>query len=322
MERSDLARNPFGAAVLHVLGLVLVMLATLALAWLGLAWSGHPLGHEGALWEIRPDWKWPRDALVTGVFLGLTGAVMGLGGLFFKAARTEMRPASQSEDGLADLELTMPQLRAGHPVEGRLRILKASQPGETFRLTLLCTRPDSPSIDNSSRTETAFQEELTAAAVQDAKGLSVPFRFVVPITAPASSRDPEGYKWRLKVSRMSAWFALDRGFDLRVAAATPEELRALEAAQPAASGDDVADIERRVIALGKPPLAAHQRAQLAVMTPEEREEARRTLVGIDKLARGFDKLFLKILLGFLLMPIVLFAIFAMLVTVMAVIKGF
>jgi len=244
-----LARNPIGAVILFALGLVLVVPAAVAMGWLGLAWAGHTWARESALWllqqivfplpfaiaptqlleeMIRPERIWPRNALAT-------GAVLGLGALFFKAARTAMRPVNQSEDGLADLELETPRPRAGHPIEGRLRILKKSEPGETFRLTLRCSKTEFRENDDS-RTETAFNEELTVAAVQDANGLSVPFRFLIPVTAPASGRFNEGFNWRLKVWRTKAWTSFDRGFDLRVAGATPEELAA---ARPAPSPEEV-----------------------------------------------------------------------------------
>src|SRR5438128_8110052 len=108
-------------------------------------------GYETALfvaenWPIALGAPPQRFALAAtasemAVYVGLLGLVAYLlGAGILRRAFGRGPPADLSGDGLARIELATAEPRVGHPIEGRLRVLKNSQPGEMFNLTLRCRR--------------------------------------------------------------------------------------------------------------------------------------------------------------------------------------
>lgn len=314
-------RNPIGAVFLYPIGLVLTGAGIAALAWVALAFYKVEAAFDAALWVLRrPELSLTkpaeqlannmiqRDALFTegaiAAFAMLVGAAM------LRAARTALRPANQSHDGKFEIALTTLQPRAGAPLEGNLRTLKDTNPGEVFRLDLSCTR-DYSDDNGKNKEDVGFFESKDVKSIPAAQGSSIPFSFAIPAGAPAS----EGlshlarncYHWRLNVYRANALIATGSRFCLTLGPATAADLRAFEAARPAPLKSAIAAISARRAEAGAAPLQPHELEKLRKFSPEQ-------LAALTKpggSAPNFQKIVLIVFAAIFVLPIVIFILIFM-----------
>ena len=167
-----------------------------------------------------------RDGLIAAGVLAAVLCVMALSSL--RAARLALRSDDRSHDGQATIELKPGPLRVGHPVEGSIWLEHGPERGERYRVELSCSR-------GRGFDDTAYCEELVVAPVATPVGWNLPFRFAVPLIAPASgasrfTRGP-GYSWRLAVRQANGRSA-PSVFTLDLEPAPVEELRSLERREP------------------------------------------------------------------------------------------
>jgi hypothetical protein len=169
-----------------------------------------------------------RDFLVAASLAAVVLCLLAFSAL--RSARRALRPADESQDGKATIELKTQALRVGRPVEGNIWLTRRPERGELYRVQLSCSRGHGPG--KSDRAETAYWEELEAAPVSTPVGWSLPFRFVVPPIAPPSGvssfMSGPGYHWRLAVQRAQGWMSFPSVFALQLAPAPAEELYDIE----------------------------------------------------------------------------------------------
>lgn len=183
-----------------------------------------------------------------------------------RGARQAVRPANESHDGAAQIELKADRPRVGRPLEGSLRLLEDAKSGDVYRLELSCRRirPGERNV------ETPFFEQQDVRVVQGALGLSVPFRFNVPVTAPPSSKDGiltgPGFRWRLAFYRAESVIAFPSEFALELGSAPAEELRAVEATE---TPQQKVVIDTIAQLLGRGSLLPHERAEVRALPPAD-----------------------------------------------------
>lgn len=318
-------RAPFSALFNLVLGLAAGLSGMAMALWAAIATIKIERGFDVAMWAAQ---RFPVAQDKTPVEFGnqvvnnvgtiaVVGVVLFLTGLgMLRSARTAARPAGESDDGSADLKLKTPCPRAGEALEGRIALRKAV-PGQAFTVVLRCFRRKSRRVGGQSATmdssrdeytSTVHHEELKVRVVRDAAGWFLPFRFDIPITAPASEgtglRD---LRWRLELTRDDAWVSFGNGFDLVVAAAGPDRIAAYEASLPADVEKDVQELGR---AFGKfnRDLSPYQREQLRKLSPAEREQARTMLGAVGKVGSGIQKALLVFIASIFAIVTLMFAI--------------
>lgn len=181
-------------------------------------------------------------------------------------------PVDAGHHASARIELRADHPRVGRPLEGSLRLLDDSIPGNRFRLELTCRRIHWRR--DESVTETGFVEQQDVRVVRGGPGCSVPFRFNIPATAPPSSStsDASGYQWQLALYPLETVFALPSTFALRLGPAPAEELRAIEARETPQQKEAIDDFAQ---AVGRESLLPHQRAGLQALSPADFAAARK-----------------------------------------------
>lgn len=167
-----------------------------------------------------------RDGLIAAGVLAAVLCVLALSSL--RSARLALRSDDHSHDGRATIELKPGPLRVGRPIEGSIWLEQAPERGERYRVELSCSR-------GRGSDDTAYCEELVVAPVATPVGWNLPFRFSVPLIAPASGTSRftsgPGYRWRLAVQRASGR-SVPSFFTLDLAPAPADELRSLEKREP------------------------------------------------------------------------------------------
>jgi hypothetical protein len=118
--------------------------------------------------------------------------------------------------------------------------------------------------------ETPFFEQQDVRVVVGALGCSVPFRFNVPVTAPASSKDGAfsgpGFHWQLAYYPAKSWVAFPSNFELELGPASTEELRAVEAGETPQQKEAIDNIAQ---SLGRESLLPHERAEMRALPPAD-----------------------------------------------------
>jgi hypothetical protein len=311
-------RNPLGAVILYPIGLVLTGAGLIALGWIAWAFYSVEGAFTGLLWVLqRPDLPLrlngtpmqvandmiQRKSLFEGAGLAALVLFGGLGAL--RAARTQMRPANQSHDGKFEISLNNPQPRAGAPLDGNLRTLKETRPGEIFRLDLSCMRVYSDD-DGKDKRDVGHFESRDVKALQGARGSSIPFSFAIPANAPPSEGSTHlergCYHWALNVYRATALLATGSRFNLTLGPATAADRRAFDAALPAPLKAAVATIAGNRAEADLEPLQPYELDRLRTLSPEQ-------LVLVAQ-PRGpvphFWKIVLIVFGAMLVLPIVIF----------------
>jgi hypothetical protein len=236
-----------------------------------------------------------RQAQMGAGIMGLVLCVFGYRAL--RSARDVLRPADESSGGEAKIVWQTEQPRAGLPLEGSLRLREMPKPEQVYRLELSCKReyqPGAEELKPRKRVETAFVEQRDIQVVQTAEGWSVPFRFDIPVTAPAStggSFPQDGYVWRLAFYRADALIAFPAGFGITMGPAPAGQLRALEAAETPEQKAAVAAVSE---VLRRDSLLPHERAEARSLTPADVALLRKAGSMGPKLMKWFFIVFLGI----------------------------
>jgi hypothetical protein len=286
-----------------VFGIAFAAAGVVLALWVGMTVYRVELGFDWALWawensglpltvtplELANGAIQPSTLIPT----GMVAAVLCLVGLSsLRSARDALRPAGESSGGKAKLELKTPEPRVGRPLEGSLRLLHDPQPGQVFRVELSCGRTYQVHDDNRRREETGFFAQLDVAAVQNAEGWRLPFRFDVPVTAPASGAGGypvgEDYCWSLAFYPADAAIAFPSRLPLTFGAAPQEELRAAEARE---TPEQKAAIEAvsRSLGMARGPLLPHEREQLRSLSPADLAMAQKVAGMPVKIMQGLLK---------------------------------
>lgn len=318
-------RAPFSALFNLVLGLAVGVSGMVMALWAAIATLRIERGFDMAMWAAQrlpvAQGKTPAEfgnEVVNNVgAIAVVGVVLFLMGLgMLRSARTAARPAGASDDGSADLTLKTPYPCAGEALEGRIAVRKPA-PGQAFTVALRCFRRKSRRVDSESAstdstrdeyTETVHHEERKVRVVREAAGWSLPFRFDIPVTAPASEGTGlRAYRWRLELTRGDAWVGFGNGFDLVVTAASPARIAAYEASLPADVEKEVRELGRALAKFDREP-APHQRQELRKLSSSEREQARRMLGAVEHVGSGMQKVMLGFIASILAVVVLMFAI--------------
>ena len=317
-------RNPVRGFVSGVWGLVWGALGLLLAAWTAMAALDVAKGFDlvvwgvgnlpfGVPWEPVEAAAWAANNLVP--FGIAAGFALLLGGSNLRAARIAFRPATQSQDGKGELQLSSREdVRVGKPLEGSILLRDAPAPGDEFELVLSGGRPGHAG---------AYRVEQKVRARQGAHGVNLPFRFEVPASAAPSA---PGSPWRLEFARADKPAFVRSAFDVRLAPAPAHEVRNASApapgpeASPAVASAPAAQgyaeqIERLYGAFGG-KLSQAQRDQLRarLSTPEAAGMARQ-FDGLNKISPQHLKLVKYAVIGLF----VLFFVFPFVVSVLGLV---
>jgi hypothetical protein len=293
-----------------VFGILLGSASVALAAWVCMALYRVELAFDAALWVLEnaplqftgspvilANEAIQRGSLIAAgvlaTFLGWVAANCLL------AARRSFRPAGESRGGNAQMVLKTPHPRVGDALEGRLRLMKDPNPGDSYQLELYCERRYTSG--SKDQTERAFYASLDVLPAQDAEGWYLPFRFDVPVTAPASSASDmvasERYYWQLDFHRTEAWLSFPGDFGLTLAPADAAALRAVEATE---TPEQKAAIEDLAGVLGA-PLLPHQRAQMQALSPADLAMARKVTSMPAKIMKW-------LFIGFFVIPMAIMAL--------------
>ena len=298
-------RNLLAAGFSAVFGVALAVPGVVLALWVGLTVYRMESGFDWIYWALEhspftlsatplvlANQAVQSNALIPTGVLALFLCWIGFSTL--RRARDAVRPADESSGGKAKIALKTAAPRVGLALEGSLRLLQDPTPGQVFRLELTCDRTYRPP-EGKARTETAFFAEQDVAAVQDAEGWGVPFRFDVPVTAPhtgaAGSPGNEVYGWRLAFYPADGVIAFPSSFALSLGAAPAEELRAAQALE---TPEQKAAIEEVSQELGRfrDPLLPHEREQLRSLSPADLAMAKKVAAMPAKMMTTVLKWFL------------------------------
>ncbi len=288
------ARNPIGAAVSMVFGLAagavgLVLAGGTVLKFFDIDASEWATAHSPILLDavqmsvaspLIQEYSVFRMALFAGVY-----CVVAL--VLLNVARTCRQPLGTSDDGKSELDLKTVAPRVGSVLEGAMRLVKEAKAGDMFRVSLICNRRHPPNSESTIYGDPVriFEKREEVRVVQDARGWSVPFRFEVPITAPASQADEarrrDMFSWRLEMVPANALIAFSSGFDIVLKPPSPEALSAEESKEPAGLKAELDALMAQMAAKQRIAAPAQStqlaRVRLRAMTPSERDALRKAL---------------------------------------------
>jgi len=256
----------------------------LALAgWAVAQWTQPEQGYEAAMWLLQGSpWQLPWDHERVIAFLTehtVAAAVVGIVALLnavslARRARLHFRPLSESDDGKGEIAFKGMEQRAGRPLEGTIKLHDAPVPGEEYTLRLRAKKQAGGY---------GYEAEQTALARQGVHGMSLPFRFDIPATAPAS-----GATWLLDFGPRGKKFFRSK-FEVKLGEAPESEIRR-------ASAHEVQDQEEPVVQAAAPTWGTSSSASLppeAAAQPAvfETQRNRELFEHIEKLANAFGKKF-------------------------------
>jgi hypothetical protein len=189
-----------------------------------------------------------------------------------RRARLHFRPLSESDDGKGEIAFKGMEQRAGRPLEGTIKLHEAPVPGEEYTLRLRAKKQTGGY---------GYEAEQTALARQGVHGMSLPFRFDIPATAPAS-----GATWLLDFGPRGKKFFRSK-FEVKLGEAPESEIRR-------ASAHEVQDQEEPVVQAAAPTWGTSSSASLppeAAAQPAvfETQRNRELFEHIEKLANAFGK---------------------------------
>jgi hypothetical protein len=211
----------------------------------------------------------------------------------------------------------------GRPFDGTIALGDAHATGEEFDVTLTAFARGGA---------TAYRAEQKVRTRPGAQGVSLPFRFDVPASAPASG---SGHRWRLEFAPAGRKLPGRSAFDVSLGPQTEAEARMVRASRPeghayvadsaaapaaAPQAQGYADhIEKLYGALGG-KLTDAQRAQLrAKLSGREAEALKHQLEGLRKLRPDHLKLIKYAAIGAFVFFFVLPFVFSILGMVLAAI---
>jgi len=274
-----------------------------------LATKHSPFPLDGISVQLANDAVQDSSQVAVGVVAAVL-CIMAIQSMRF--ARLSMRPINESHDGRVRVEFKAEHPRVGRPLEGSLWLKKDAKPGEMFCVELTCmqcyyTTKDGAADNQYSK---AFFAKQEVQAVQGSEGWNVPFRFDVPVTAPPSTQGFKlsrqwTYGWSLGIYPANAQNAHPSGFELTLAPAPDEELRAIEARE---SPEQKAAIKAIETVSGV--LLPHQRLEVRALSPEN-------LAMAQKVAGMPLKILKWMFIAFIVLNLIIFGIGALMYVVAA-----
>lgn len=269
-----MARQPIAGAVAGIVGLVSAAVGVALAAWAAMAATDRAQGYEWATWALEQPWvdiPWDAERVATyaleHVWIVAIAAFIALATAWarLRQARIALRPASESQDGRGELKVAgMQEPRVGRPFEGSIVLREAPMPGEEFDVILTAW----------SGGRAAHRFESKSRARPGAHGVTLPFRFDVPATAPPSG---VGTRWRLEFAPVGKRFGRS-WCDVTLGPAS-EGARAMVASRPV----------QTVREQPAPSPPAQPRPAMLQDTPDASTPEQAYLEHIEKLAGAFGK---------------------------------
>ncbi len=228
-------RAPGTAFASFVLGVPLLAIGAALLGWVLIMNLEPARGTEWAMWAIQrspvPLFLTPEQAATLAIqvpvlwAMGITGALFaGCGLEEIWGARRSLRPANESHNGKARLELKSPP-RLGRVAEGAFVLLKGAKVGDAYDVRLTCGRRviQRDALGKASHfDDNKYDQRLHSKVVPSASGsLQVPFRFEIPVTMPVHRADLAAdlqYNWVITVGTPKQFFPTKFPLDVRAVA--------------------------------------------------------------------------------------------------------
>ena len=318
-------RNPFGGFISGVFGLAWAAIGVALAAWAGTAALEPQRGVELAAWAMTQSplalpWS-PQEAALWAVdnvvpFAIAAAVALALAASNLRTARIALRPANQSADGKGEVQLSAREdPRVGKALEGAILLREPPTPGDEFDVVLTGHKPGMA----------PYRIEQKVRARQGVHGVSLPFRFDVPATAPAGF----GSRWLLEFGRAGKRRS---AVDLKLGAAPEHEVRLASAATVAGSpavatpatakARGYADQVERLLGVFGGKLDDAQRQQLrAKLAAADGHAAARSLDGLRKLTPHHMKLVKYAVIGLIVVFFVMPFVFGVLGLVLAALFG-
>jgi len=257
----------------------------LALAgWAVAQWTQPEQGYEAAMWLLQGSpvkLPWDHERVIG--FLTehtVAAAIVGILALLnsvslARRARLHFRPLTESNDGKGEIAFKGMEQRVGRPLEGTIKLHDAPAPGQEYTLRLRAKK-------HAGGTH-GYEAKQTALARQGVHGMSLPFRFEIPATAPAT-----GATWLLDFGPRERKFFRSE-FEVKLGEAPESEIRR-------ASAHEGEDHEEPVAQAAAPTWGTSSSASLppeasAQPTMFQTQRNRELFDHIEKLANAFGKKF-------------------------------
>lgn len=296
-------RTPIATALNAVSGVVFAAAGVALALWVGLAVHELERAFDWVLWAAEhspvpltaPPLELANAAIQKN---SLIGAGVGAGLLLwiaYNALRGAARPV-QAADPIPDasprLVLKTKPAQIGQPLEGKVILMQDAKPGAVFQVHLLCMQ--FAAVGRMEKPAKALRRAVFAvaqerAAMPDGQTWSVPFRFEIPETAPASREEGIAvasiYRWEVRVT------SANKGGLLPFEALLPLHVAPAVAGQPSNTPSEASTAQEELLgavdALGTKvdrPLRASERAWLLRrLSPE-------ALVGIGRMSAALGRL--------------------------------
>lgn len=219
---AGMPRAPLEGVIAGVVGLLWAVAGLAVASWAVTTALDAARGFEVGTWALGRaglELPWSHGEIVRFAaeqlpWVAIAAAVaLLLAGSNLRKARVAFRPGNVSQDGKGELRMTALEPRVGRPFDGTIALREARAPGEEFDVTLTALGRNGA---------VAYRAEHKARTRPGAQGVSLPFRFDVPASAPASDGH---HRWRLEFAPAGRRYLGRSAFDVTLSAPSEAEAR-------------------------------------------------------------------------------------------------